>query len=258
MTVSFTDSTDLQGLYEHTKFLTGQTNLLIEDFTRLANFAGDDYTSIAISVDGRVKFADSNRTDNETGYAQVTAGENNVELDISFLQINRVEIKDPVTGKYRVVTPIDERDHKDESLETRYETNGTPLEYDWDGSIMKLYPAPDFSDSGDNTVIANNSLKVEATRPTEYFSTSDTTKTIGIPRVHHEYIALKASQKVMFGSNDPSVGSVERELIKWEGKEVNGVMSGGKIREYYGKRDENTSRRIKSKRKNERNSFKRT
>lgn len=245
MTTVFTSPTDLQGLFEHTKFLTGQSNLSIKDFTRIANYAGDDYSSIAMSADGRVKFADTNRTDNETGYAQVVSGQTAYELDISFLQINRVEIK--MDGVYQVVEAIDQRDYKDVSLEAIFSEAGMPRYYDWDGAIMKLYPAPNFSDSGDATAIANNSLKVECTRPTEYFSTSDTTKTIGIPRIHHEYIPLKAAQKVMMSTNDPSISGIERELIKWEGVESKGRMTGGKIREYYNTRDENTVRRLKPK-----------
>ena len=245
MTTTFSDSTDLQGIFEHTKFLSGQTNLLIKDFTRLANFAMDDYSSIVFSADGRWKFDDTTRSTNPTGYAQLTASQRNYQLDTTFLVINRVEVK--IEGKYRVLDPIDERDYKSVSLETHFETDGTPKYYDYDGVNIKLYPSPDFTDTGTASTIANNSLKVEHTKPTVYFDVTDTTATIGIPRVHHEYIALKATEKVMLRGNDPSITSIRQELVQWEGLEEQGRLSGGKIREYFSIRDENTTRRLKPK-----------
>ena len=245
MTTTFSDSTDLQGIFEHTKYLSGQSNLAIKDFTRLANFAMDDYSSIVFSADGKWKFDDSTKTTNPTGYTQVTAGQRNYELSTNFLVINRVEIK--IAGKYRVLDPIDERDFKGVSLETQFETDGTPRWYDYDGSNIKLYPSPNFTDSGTASTIANNSLKVEHTKPASYFDVTDTTTAIGIPRVHHEYIALKATEKVMLASNDPSITNIRSQLVSWEGLEQQGRLSGGKIREYYTIRDENTPRRIRPK-----------
>ena len=243
MTTTFNDTSDLQGIFQHTKYLSGQDNLNIKDFTRLANFAMDDYSSIVFSVDGRWKFDDSTRSTNPIGYTQLTSGDRNYQLDTNFLVINRVEVK--IDGKYKVLNPIDERDYKDVSLETHFETDGTPKYYDYDGVNIKLYPSPDFTDSGDNSVIANNSLKVEHSKPTVYFDVADTTATIGIPRIHHEYIALKAAEKVMLKGNDPSITSIRQELVQWEGLEEQGRLSGGKIREYFSIRDKNTTRRLK-------------
>lgn len=243
MTTTFSDSTDQQGIFEHTKFLSGQTNLGIKDFTRLANFAMDDYSSIVFSADGRWKFDDTTKSTNPTGYTQVTSGQRNYELDTNFLVINRVEIK--IGDNFRVLQPIDERDFKGVSLETQFETAGTPRWYDYDGVNIKLYPSPNFTDSGTASTIANNSLKVEHTKPASYFSVTDTTTPIGIPRVHHEYIALKATEKVMLSKNDPSITSIRQQLVSWEGLEQQGRLSGGKIREYYTIRDENTPRLIR-------------
>lgn len=243
MTTTFSNSTSLQGLFEHTKFLTGQTNLNIKDFTRLANFAMDDYSSIVMSADGRWKFDDFTNTTNPQGYTQLVSGQRGYTLATNYLQISKVMVK--VDGKWRVVEPIDQRDYKNQALDETFKTAGTPKYYDYDGQQIKLYPAPDFSDNGDNTVIANNSLHVDFTRPAEYFETTDTTATIGIPRVHHQYIALKASHMVAMSTNDPSITKLEQELVSWEGQERNGRLSGGKIREYFTVRDENTPRRLK-------------
>lgn len=246
MTTTFSNSTSLQGLFEHTKFLTGQTNLSVKDFTRLANYAMDDYSSIVMSADGRWKFDDFTNTTNPQGYTQVTAGQRGYTLDTNYLQISKVELK--IDGQWRVLDPIDQRDYKDQSLEEVFKDNGHPKYYDYDGQQIKLYPATDFSDSGtvsEEDPGATASLHVDFTRPAEYFETTDTTATIGIPRVHHQYIALKAAHMVTMSTNDPSITKLEQELVSWEGQERNGRMSGGKIREYFSVRDENTPRRLK-------------
>lgn len=245
MNIVLTDTTNLQGLYEHVKFITGQTNLSFEDFVRLTNFAMDDYSSIVMSADGRWKWDDSTNTTEPQGYTQVTSGKRSYTLDTNYLSINRVEIK--VNSVWHVVEPIDQRDYKNQSLENQYGTSGVPRYYDYDGQQIKLYPAPDWSDSGDASVIANNSLHVDFTRPAVYFDVADSNATVGIPRIHHRYIALKVIHQVMMANNDPSIASVERELVSWEGIERQGMLSGGKIREYFTTRDENTPRQMKPK-----------
>lgn len=246
MTTTFSNSASLQGLFEHTKFLTGQTNLNIKDFTRLANFAMDDYSSIVMSADGRWKFDDFTNTTNPQGFTKVTAGQRGYTLATNYLQISKVELK--VDGMWRVLEPIDQRDYKNQALDETFKTPSDPKYYDYDGQQIKLYPAPDFSDTGtvsESDPGAVASLHVDFTRPAEYFDTTDTTATIGIPRLHHQYIALKASHMVAMSTNDPSISKLEQELVSWEGQERNGRLSGGKIREYFSVRDENTPRRLK-------------
>ena len=246
--VTFNDSTDLQGIFQETKYLTGQDNLKLATFTRLANFAMDDYSSIVLSADGRWKFDDNTNTNNPQGYTQLTSGQRNYTLSTNFLTINKVEVKHE--GKWTAIEPIDQRDYKDQSLEQVFSTDGAPRYYDYDGQQIKLYPAPNYSDTGtvsESNPRANASLHIDFSRPANYFEVTDTTVAIGIPRVHHRYIALKAAHSVMIGTNDSAITSIEKELIAWEGQERNGRLSGGKIRDYYSYRDENRPRRLKPK-----------
>ena len=246
MTTVFSDTSTLQGLFEHVKFITGQSNLSIEDFTRMLNFAMDDYSSIVFSADGQWKFDDRTNANQPQGYTQVTSGQRDYTIDVNFLQVSKVEIK--IDGKWRALENIDQRDYKNQSLEEVFATNGDPKYYDYDGQVIKLYPAPNFTDTGvvsESDPAANASLHVDYTRPANYFDTTDTTATIGIPRIHHRYLALKVQHQVMMAKNDPSITKVEQELTSWEGLERQGRLSGGKIREYYTVRDENRPRRMK-------------
>lgn len=234
MNTVLTDPTNLQGVYEHVKFITGQSNLAFNNFVRLMNFAIDDYSSIVLSADGRWKFDDTTNTNEPIGYTTIVSGQRSYTLDTNFLTINKVEIE--VNGVRTVLNPIDQRDYKDESLEQVYSGTGLSRYYDYDGQQIKLYPAA-----------SSGTLYVDFSRPASYFDVTDTNATIGIPRIHHRYLALKVAKEVMMAKNDPSVSQITQELIAWEGNEVQGRLSGGKIRDFFTKRDENTPNRLKPK-----------
>lgn len=230
MTLVFSDSSTKQGLVEHLKFITGQDSLHIDDATRLLNMAIDDYSAIAISSSGRWKFDDLANTTVPTATVTLNAEESHVPLDIDFLTINRVGIL--VNGKYETLDPIDSRD-SDTPLSNSYSVSGTPKYYDLDGHNLYFYPKSSVT----------TTVEVEFAEPANYFDVTDTDAEIGIPRIHHEYLPLKAAQKLGFRIDNATMTAIERELVKWEG--VDG--QGGKIREHYSKRDQNTPRRLKAK-----------
>jgi hypothetical protein len=231
MTVVFSDTSTLQGLVEHLKFISGQDSLHINDATRLLNFAIDDYSHIALTSSGKWKFDDFTNTDNPVATATLNAEEEHIPLETEFLMLNQVQIL--IDGKYQVLTPIDPRDNKENVLGTVYETSGKPIYYDYDAHNLYLYPKSD----------TTRTVKVLFSRAANYFDVTDTTAEIGIPRIHHEYLALKAAQKLGFRINDSTKTDIERELSRWEG--VDG--QGGKIRDFYSKRDQDTPRRLKAK-----------
>jgi hypothetical protein len=99
--------------------------------------------------------------------------------------------------------------------------------------VLTFYPTND----------ASRTVRVRIGRASPYFSTTDTTAAIGIPRVHHEYLAIKASQKVGIKISDSALSAIERDLVRWEG--IDGA--GGKIRDYYAKRDQQTVARLRAK-----------
>lgn len=229
MTVTFNDSTNLQGIYQHLKWITGQDSLGIKDATRIINFALDDYSTIAIESSGKWKLDQSTNTTHPIATRTVTAGRQDYELDTTFLAIDRVELY--VNGEWKILKQIDRRD-RDKPLAEIYDSTGGAQYFDYDGSSIWLYPA------------TSGTLKVYLSRPIEYFDITDTTVEIGIPRIHHEYVALKAAQKMHFRLSDSDYSRIEREVAKWEGTDG---TSGGKLRDYFSKRDQTTSRRLKAK-----------
>lgn len=226
MANTFNDTSTQQGLVQHLRFLSGQDALSIEDATRLINFALDDYSYIALTSSGRWKFDDSTHenADGDATYpiatATVSAGETSIPLETDFLSVEEVRFND------EILAPVDRRDYHGTKLTTLYGTSGTPRAYDYDSNALFLYPPP--STSG--------TVKLLYSRASPYFSTSDTTATVGIPRIHHEYLVLHALHRLSLRTNDSNRVEVRNELQAMEEK----------VRDFYSKRDQNTSRKLKA------------
>lgn len=229
--VTFNDTSNLQGLVQHLKFLSGNDSLAIEDATRLLNFAMDNYSYIALTASKRWKFDDETNTDFPIATATVNASEASIPLETSFLIVDEVQITDN-NGDYVKLEPVDEnyRDNP-QVLAELYPTNGQPKLYDYDSHSLFLYPKSD----------STRTIKVLHRRATTYFDTTDTTATVGIPRIHHEYLPTKAAYTLALRTNDSNLPNLRNELILWEGTED----SGGRIRNFYSKRDNNTTGRLK-------------
>jgi hypothetical protein len=228
--VTFNDTSTYQGLVQHLKFISGQDSLSIEDATRLLNFAVDDYTYIALTASKRFKFDDETNTDFPIATATLNSNEASIPLETSFLIIDEVQITGD-DGKYVKLTPIDEADaDRRQVLLTLHETDGMPEYYDYDSHSIFFYPQSS----------ASRTVKLLYRRAVTYFDTTDTTATVGVPRIHHEYLPTKAAYTLSLRTGDPNGEKLKRELIEWEGRED----SGGKIRNFYAKRDNNTKGRL--------------
>jgi hypothetical protein len=214
-----------QTVADQIKFLTGQDNLQTADLIRVINFAIDSYSDLAMKSDGRWKFDPHTTTTNPIATATLTANQTQYELDTNFLQIDRVEVL--VDGKYKPLEQIDRVEYKTQSLSTTFETAGTPRFYDYDGNAIFLYPA------SDETI--TEGLKVFYTRPVDYVTALS--ETIGIPRVHVEYLALHGSNQVGVRTNDSNRVDLERKIMVQENK----------IKDYFTTRDEDRPRRIRPK-----------
>lgn len=231
MTLVFSDQSTKQGLVEHLKFITGQDSLSANDATRLLNMALDDYSYIALTSSGRWKFDDLTHV-NEDGdetfpiaTATLNADEESVPLETDLLMINQVQIQ--IDGKWQVLEPVDTRDSKHEVLSTTYSVNGKPIKYDYDAHSLFFYPKSDTA----------RSVRVLYSRPSPYFSVTDTGAPIGIPRIHHEYLVLHAANRLNLRTNDSNSVKIKQELLEFEQK----------IRDFYSKRDQDTPRRLKAK-----------
>jgi hypothetical protein len=225
----------IEDLIDDLKFVTGQDSLTNARAVKLFNYAKDNYSYIALTASGRWKFDDYTH-ENEDGdptspiaSSTLQPNEESLPLETTFLALNQVQIF--VNGQWEVLQPIDTRDRKDNVLSSIYKTNGKPQFYDYDAHSIYFYPKSDSSIP----------VRVLYSRAGKHFDSVDLTQQTGIPSIHDEYLVMYAGDKLSFRTVDGARVDFKNELFKWEGDGV----SGGKIRDFYSKRDQDTPRRLK-------------
>lgn len=199
-----------QTIWNHAKRRVSADNITDAVAIEYLNFALDDYSSLVMRHDGRWKFDSPTNTDNPKGYAAAVSGQHQYNLATTFHQIDQVHFK--VDGKWRVLEAIDGRDYQDQAPDSVHSTAGTPRYYDLDGQNIYLYPAPNFSDSGDG--IANKSIRVRFSRPVELVIALS--ESIGISRIHRGYLVANICYQIASATNDPSLTVFRDEMMQKE------------------------------------------
>lgn len=219
MSLTFNDTTNNQGLVQDLRFISGQDSLSVADATRLLNHALDSYTHLAFKSSGRWKFDDSTYTDRSIATATLSASEPVLALDVTYLVIDEVEVYH--NGKWTVVDAGDaSRDNDGTPFAITYADEGKPVIYDSSGTELTFYPSPD----------EDVTVRLWFMRPANHFAVTDTTSTIGIPSIHHEYLTLYAAERLMMRTNDKNLAAV-----KMARKE-----KADEVVEFYGYREMNT------------------
>lgn len=216
------------------KYIAGADTLTNARAFSLINYGLDRYSNIAILSSGRWKFDASTHQDQDgnptlpIATATLNAGEESIPLNTTFLTINQVQVY--IDGKWQVLTPSDTRDNKQEVQGTTYAVNGKPMKYDYDAHNLFVYPRAETS----------TPIKILYSRATPHIT--QVTDTLGIPSIHEQYIVDFVCYRIGIRTVDGSKTDLRAEIQKWEG--VDGV-SGGIIRDWYSKRDQDTPRRLK-------------
>lgn len=234
-----TTSNTGQDLYQHAKRITGQDNLTAADATAYFKYAVDDYSFYAMMSDGVHKFDDithENSSGNTTypiATATVSPTNPKIDLDITFLQLDRVTVT--VNGVEKPLEAVDRRDHKGTSLTEVYGTSGRPIAYDYDAHGIEMLPNPD----------ASYTATAYYSRAAKYIDCTDNIEEIGIPRIHHYYLILHVAGQLKLRTIDGNRTDVANELEKWEGNTNDGKK--GKIGIYWANTDEDRPRRMRVK-----------
>lgn len=197
--MQFNDTTNLSGAIQQCESwlfgsdygaISGNTTLL-KKFADLINHGLDQTTIEIIKSDGVWKYEDRNNTDLPIGRATLLNGIGNYELDSSHLKVIGVEVKDS-NGNYYPITQVDYSDIRlsGQSDTEFFSTSGKPMYYDIDGQVLKLYPAPATS-----SVTLSEGLRVLHQREPNYFTSTDTTKELGVPKMFTSLPVLFACKK---------------------------------------------------------------
>lgn len=156
--------------------------------TARINAAFDDYQKMVVRVAGTWQADDTNHTK----YPNMTFDLTSSQHDYTFTEdeqgnqiqdIYRVEVKNP-DGTWKVLKYLNEMDETT-AISTLDSQTGTPESYYLTANGIFLVVAPNYTQS--------NGIRMFFTRSPDYFLSSDTTKTPGIPNGHERYLIAKAA-----------------------------------------------------------------
>lgn len=156
------------------------------DFTARLNRAYDKIATVIMSLDGRWSWDDTNYTDQPIGSTDLVSGQKDYSLDVEFLNIQKVVVKDS-NGNKTVIYPYDLKDSGSDSILEKLDSNNTgiPTTYLKRGGSIYLDPIPNYNYTG--------GLIVYYQRKPSYFAYTDTTKAVGLPSTLHRWVSLEAS-----------------------------------------------------------------
>lgn len=210
MLIPFSDTTNKTGMIQKCERIlfssdygriSGNTTLLAE-FTDRINQALDDVAIKMFQADNTWHFDDSEHSDFPEATTDLVASQSDYALANTHMIIDRVEVKDEA-GNWRKLKPIAEQDIP-LAIGEFMDTPADPIYYNLKSNSVILYPAPDYAQ--------DDSLKVYFQRPMEYFATSDTTKTAGIPSLFQILVPMYASlyyaQDNLLESTDLILGQI--------------------------------------------------
>jgi hypothetical protein len=190
----FNDSVNKTGLVNDVLFRTNvtTTEFPLLDITRYINEGYDRVANVILNSDGRMEWDDSNHTDQPIASTDLINGQADYGVFTAapaalqdWLMIERVEIFDS-SGNGYLLNPIDQStincalsEYKDEP--------GIPEDYDFDGTQITLYPAPNYDYTGGLTIYFK--------RAPSYFISTDTTKRPGFATTFHSYLSIFAANQ---------------------------------------------------------------
>lgn len=242
--MQFSDTTTRQGLIQSCEDYCGFApagisgdSTKLQTFTRLINEGYKKVASIIFKCDGRWQWDDTNQTDDSTSDGNLSTGVSKYDILLAspavnqdWLEVERVEILDSDDNSKKL-RPINRTDIGC-SLDEFMDVASTPEYFDWTGSQIRFFPAPDYDKTDGFTIYFK--------RAPLLFATTDTTKRPGINSLYHNYLALYASM-MYCKHNDMNnrVAQLEKDLALMEVD----------IKEHYGKRDKYEKKQIKRLRK---------
>lgn len=185
----FSDTTNRTGIIQSLEDLTGTQDVSsysTEVKTKSINLALDDYQNVVKEVAGTWQADDSNHTKYPNMKFDLVSGQQDYSFTVDeqgnqVQDIYRVECMDS-NGKWRLLTPVDEMRYTDAISEIEAQS-GTPTEYWKTANGIFLKVKPNYSQT--------LGIRMFFTRSPNYFVSSDTTKTPGIPNGHHKYLFFK-------------------------------------------------------------------
>lgn len=130
------------------------------------------------------EFDDRNNADLPIAYTAMVADQKNYSLPSDAFNIRDVEILPENSTTFQKLVPITQEliNQYGVSEESMFTSTGTPIYYRPIGSVIKLYPSPNYSQA--------DSIRLTYDRGMSIFVDTDTTKEPGIDTQFHEMVAI--------------------------------------------------------------------
>lgn len=185
------------------------------DLTADENLAIDRFLSIAIPASGKWQLDDTSHPDypiittdlvaNQRDYSFTSDENGNLILDIFKVMVANE------AGIFSEVPSVDmQSDANMNSFYDGQDTTGVPTRHDKTGNGIFLDPIPSYNSTG--------GLKLFINREAIYFTTSDTTKKVGLDGRFHEYFALYPSYLYAMRNGLETREVFKRDLAEMEEK----------------------------------------
>lgn len=224
MTLTFNDTSTELGLCQEIDSICNSdtSSYPLKRKTRRLNAALDDYIALVLQVDKPHQIDDKNITSIPIATFDVVSGQRSYGFSEDqggneILKIHKVFIKDASSGNFIELKPTDiqEKETLEMYLDNSNQPQGIPSKYDWFAGSIFFDPIPNYASTAGAKIIYQ--------RTNSYFVSTDTTKEPGIPGIHHEYLARKASLPFLIEKGLPQARDI-KILIGEDEK---------KIKEYY-------------------------
>lgn len=225
----YSNPTDKNGILQKIEFLTGVGDAGISgNATLKAQITGliNDWLGVIVGdllqVDGRFQFDDTNYSDQPIATFNLVSGQQGYSFTEDenlnqILDITRVEVQDSA-GNWTLLRPIDQSQIG--IGYTEFLENGSiPLYFDWIGSVLNVFPSPNYS--------ATNGVKVFFKREGSFFATSDTTKEPGIASPFQKILWLGPSYDYGLANGKDNTNALRQEI----------ELERERLREFYSRRN---------------------
>lgn len=224
----FSDTTNKNGIIQKIEFLTGLGDagisgnaILLKQVTGFVNDWLGLMVGDVLQCDGRFEWDDTNYGDqpvatfdlvaDQTSYS-ITEDDNSAEI----LDVTRVEVKNAASGDFYKLKPIDQREISEGYTEWM-EASGIPQYFDWNGSVLTLFPASSYA--------STNGAKIWFKREPSYFASTATTKEAGFASPFQKILWLGPAY-------DYSLSSKPNDRLRQEAE-----AERERLREFYSRRN---------------------
>lgn len=226
MSLAFSDTSTELGLVQEMDSIcnSNTTNHPLKTKARRLNYALDAYNALALKFGNFAQFDDKNFTNLPISTFDIVSGQRSYKITVDqnsneILKVWKVFIKKSSAGDFIELDYVDESDESAVQmlLNNSSQATGIPTKYNWFANSVFFDPVFNYNSTGGGKIIYQ--------RTSSYFVSTDTTKTPGIPGIHHMYLARKASLPYLIEKGRDNKNDIA-ELIKEDEKDIENYFLG--------------------------------